>query len=249
MSGDDTGRKNIPITNFRRQYKETREPTHDARRSSTNRQTDGEAAAISQFLISVSCASLKLIPEQVNKQVGSSTLGKETHGSLIRGAESRGKHSEFAQVSPRSSSSSSSNLSLSPSLPTYARGDVRIPSPFLFLSLSPFSSNSLLSFRLLSLLGIPRLRSLHFLCLFRVFATECHNFREKPSIWTQVGGDGRIRIKRTDCRKLVESPDEISPLSSFPLFSFSIRSSSCVQGRIAFFLSLFSRVILSISFF
>lgn len=125
---------------------------------------------------------------------------------------SRGKHREFAQVSTqqshRSSATHAERRSRYRPIPLFS-------SSFSLLSflLSPFrlfgiSLSLSLPFRL-SYLSAPR--SSHSLCLFRVFAVECHNFCESLRFgrrWVERRGR-RIRIKRTDCRKLVENPDEI----------------------------------------
>lgn len=200
----------LEYSNFRFLLYNTRRSIHDVRRSSTG----GSRCSVAKFLISVPLHKFrKLIPEQVNKQARlSSTSGKETHGPWF--GASRGKHSSSLKF-PRS------NLSVVPS--TYAerrsRHRPRLPNVF---TLSVFSS-LLRHPHLLPLLSTcvcmcVLVVSLHFLCLFRIFVAECHNFREKPSIWTQVGGGADDEsasnepIAENLSRALVKSATASSPI-------------------------------------
>lgn len=119
---------------------------------------------------------------------------------------SRGKHREFAQVSTQQSLRSSAThaerrsrtapFHSSPSVPFFF-----LLSPFHLFGISLFPSGSPIC-----LLLVP--------CIFSVFSASSRwnvtTFAKAFDL--DAGGwrrGRRIRIKRTDCRKLVENPDEI----------------------------------------
>lgn len=130
---------------------------------------------------------------------------------------SRGKHREFAQVSTQQSHRSSATHAERRSRTAPFHSSPPPPPPLTFPSLRNLS----LPFRL-SYLSAPR--SLHFLSVFSASSrwnvtTFAKAFDLDAGGWRR---GRRIRIKRTDCRKLVENPDEIREpprcrAASFPL--------------------------------
>lgn len=157
---------------------------------------------------------------------------------------SRGKHREFAQVSTQQSLRSFRDsrretfaylphstlllllLLLLPLVPPLTFPSLRNLS--LSLSSLPALLSVCSSFLAFSL-SFPRLPRWNVTTFAKAFDLDAGGWRRRGR---------RIRIKRTDCRKLVENPDEIREpprRRAAPFLLSPIRPSSCVQHRDASF--------------
>jgi len=109
-------------------------------------------------------------------------------------------------------------------VPRLTQGDIRgiNPPPQPFLSRSVFfrppSAASVSSQASSSRLYPPVRRSLHFLCLFRVSAAECHNFREslrfgRRWVETRMANPHQTNRLQKTCRESWRNPRPPPPLS------------------------------------
>lgn len=143
---------------------------------------------------------------------------------------SRGKHREFAQVSTQQSLRSSATHAERRSRTAPFHSSPPPPPPLTFPSLRNLSLS--LPFRL-SCLSAPR--SLHSLCLFRVFAVECHNFCEslrfgRRWVETRTANPHQTNRLQKTCREPRRNP-RARRAAAPPPFLSPIRPPSCVQHR------------------